>query len=194
LRLVPSIITNFFSLGGSDHLSNLLGFTPKNKALYDLAFRHRSADSTNSENNNERLEFLGDAVLGGIVADYLYKKYPKQSEGFLTEMRSKMVNRATLNSIAIKIGLKELVQFNPADTHLRKSQIFGNALEALIGAIYIDKGYLATKKFILSRIIKLYMNIDDLEKEESNQKNKIISWANKNKKQIDFVLLQEKNL
>jgi ribonuclease-3 len=106
-------------------------------------------------------------------------------------MRSKMVNRTTLNDIAIKIGLKQLVMLNPNDAHLRKSQIYGNALEALIGAIYIDKGFTAAKKFILSRIIKVYMDVENMEKEESNLKNKLIGWANKNKKNIDFITLAE---
>jgi ribonuclease III len=191
LRLVPNIILQYFVKDSRvELLKNMLGFTPSTIALYELALIHRSNNAT-EDSNNERLEFLGDALLGAIVAEYLYKKYPKQPEGFLTDMRSKIVNRATLNEIAIKIGLKQIVKFNRNDMYLRSSQIFGNALEALIGAIYVDKGFLKTRQFILQNIIKIYIDLDALELEESNLKNKLIGWANKNKKQIDFAVISE---
>jgi ribonuclease III len=191
LRLVPNIILQYFVKDSRVALlQNMLGFTPSNIALYELALIHRS-NNIAEDSNNERLEFLGDAILGAIVGEYLYKKYPKQPEGFLTEMRSKIVNRATLNSIAIKIGLKQIVKFNRNDMHLRSSQIFGNALEALIGAIYVDKGFAKTKQFIQQHIIKIYIDLDALELEDANLKNKLIGWANKQKKQIEFTVLHE---
>jgi ribonuclease III len=191
LRLVPNIILQYFVKDSRVALlQNMLGFTPSNIALYELALVHRSNNNA-EDSNNERLEFLGDAILGAIVGEYLYKKYPKQPEGFLTEMRSKIVNRATLNSIAIKIGLKQIVKFNRNDMHLRSSQIFGNALEALIGAIYVDKGFAKTKQFIQQNIIKIYIDLDALELEDANLKNKLIGWANKQKKQIEFTVLNE---
>ena len=191
MRLVPNIILQYFVKDSRVALlQNLLGFTPGNIALYELALIHRSVLIA-EDSNNERLEFLGDAILGAIVGEYLYKKYPKQPEGFLTEMRSKIVNRTSLNSIAIKLGLKQMVKFNRNDTYLRSSQIFGNALEALIGAIYMDKGFAKTKQFIQQNIIKIYVDLDALELEDSNLKNKLIGWANKQRKQVEFIMLNE---
>jgi ribonuclease III len=191
MQIVPNILLRLFKTNSNvKHLQNILGFTPGNLALYDAALCHRSTN-VNAIGNNERLEFLGDAVLGAIVGEYLYKKYPTQNEGFLTDMRSKIVNRATLNDIALKIGLKQIVKYNKNDMHLRYSQIFGNALEALIGAIYEDKGFLKTKTFIQSRIIKIFIDLDALELEEGNLKNKLIGWANRNKKKIDFIFMEE---
>ena len=117
-----------------------MGYTPSNIFLYKTALTHRSVKETSDE-NNERLEYLGDAVLSAIVADYLFRRYPYKEEGFLTEMRSKMVNRQQLNEIAVKMGLKKITVYNKSDASLKVSQIFGNTLEALVGAIYLDKGY-----------------------------------------------------
>jgi ribonuclease-3 len=152
---------------------------------------HRSVKEKATE-NNERLEYLGDAILGGIIADYLFKKYPYKGEGFLTEMRSKMVNRQMLNDIAIKMGLKKLTAFNRHDNSLKSSQIFGNALEALVGAIYIDKGYAATKQWVLKKLIIPHLFMEDLENTEINQKNKLYSWANKGGRQLEFETLDER--
>jgi ribonuclease III len=191
MPIVPQFILQFFSTNiHKKELQNILGFTPSNFALYDAALCHRST-STEIISNNERLEFLGDAVLGTVVGEYLYKKYPTQAEGFLTEMRSKIVNRVTLNSIALKIGLKQIVQYNKHDQYLRNSQIFGNALEALIGAIYEDKGFAKARTFIQAKIIKIFIDLDALELEESNLKNKLIGWATKNKHLLEFVLIEE---
>lgn len=138
------------------------------------------------------MEYLGDAVLGGIIADYLFMKYPYKGEGFLTEMRSKMVNRQMLNDIAIKMGFKKVTSFNRHDNSLRSSQIFGNALEAMVGAIYIDKGYEVTRNWVFKKLIIPYLFMEDLENTEINQKNKLYSWANKNGKVLEFETLEEK--
>ncbi|RYG23549.1 MAG: ribonuclease III, partial [Chitinophagaceae bacterium] len=108
--------------------------------------------------NNERLEFLGDAILGSIIAEYLFKRYPGQPEGYLTELRSRIVRRETLNNVAMRMGLHKLVQYNKNDRGLSRSHIFGNALEALIGAVYLDRGFTRTRKFILDQIIKPYVD------------------------------------
>ncbi|HEY0299294.1 MAG TPA: ribonuclease III [Arachidicoccus sp.] len=171
-------------------LSLMLGVRPRRTILYKQAFSHRSVKDGAAE-NNERLEYLGDAVLGTVVADYLFKKYPYKDEGFLTEMRSKMVNRQQLNGIAIKMGLKKLTFFNRDDSGLRNSQIFGNTLEALIGAVYLDKGYEKTKDWVLQYIIIPYLSVDDLEQVEINMKNKLIGWANKNNKSLQFETIVE---
>ncbi len=172
-------------------LCNVLGFAPGTLSLYQTALSHRSVKESADE-NNERLEYLGDAILSGIVADYLFKRYPYKGEGFLTEMRSKMVNRQTLNEIAIKMGLKKITIYNKSDGSLKVSQIFGNTLEALVGAIYTDKGFNQTKQWVLKRIIIPHMFIEDLETLEINHKNKLYGWANKNGKNLEFETLEER--
>ena len=185
-QLFSSSSSNSFD----QQLRNVLGFKPGKLLLYSTALSHRSVKET-AEANNERLEYLGDAVLSAIVADYLFKRYPYKGEGFLTEMRSKMVNRAQLNNIAVQMGLRKMTRFNKMDGGLRTSQIFGNTLEALVGAIYLDKQYDFTKKWIVERMIQPYLFMDDLELIDINIKNKIIGWALKQGKQIDFVLAGE---
>jgi len=167
-----------------------LGFVPGNIDLYKIALSHRSIKET-SEENNERLEFLGDAVLSSIIAHYLFKKYPYKDEGFLTEMRSKMVNRQKLNEIALKMGLKKISLYNKNDHALKISQIFGNTLEALIGAVFLDKGYNKTQKWVENYIILPHLFINDLENIEINIKNKLYGWASKNGKSVEFATLNE---
>ena len=168
----------------------LIGYHSTKMVLFHTAFNHRSLKENPSE-NNERMEFLGDAIISSVVAEYLFKKYPYKGEGFLTEMRSKMVNRQQLNHIAILMGLKKMTRFNKLDGGLKSSQIFGNTLEALVGAIYLDKQYEFTKKWIIEKMIQPYLFMDELEQIDINIKNKIIGWALKQGKQIDFVLADE---
>ena len=172
-------------------LKNVLGIQSGNSLLYRTALSHRSVKETADE-NNERLEYLGDAVLSAIVADYHFKRYPYKGEGFLTEMRSKMVNRQQLNDIALKMGLRKLTFYNKFDNALKGSQIFGNTLEALVGAVYLDKGYRKTHNWVLKQIVIPHMFVDDLELIDINLKNKLIGWANKNGKTLTFELAEEK--
>lgn len=172
-------------------LKNVLGFGPGNLSLYKAALTHRSVRE-NADENNERLEYLGDAVLSAMVADYLFKRYPYREEGFLTEMRSKMVNRQQLNEIALRMGIKKITLYNKSDGSLKASQIFGNTLEALVGAIYLDRGYKKTSKWVAERIIMPHMFIDELEILEINHKNKLYGWANKNGKVLEFETLEER--
>jgi ribonuclease-3 len=172
-------------------LRNLLGFKPGNVSLYIQALTHRSIRD-HAEENNERLEYLGDAVLSALIADFLYKKYPYKDEGFLTEMRSKMVNRQHLNEIAVRMGLKKITAYNKQDNSLKISQIFGNTLEALVGAIYLDIGYKKTSKWVKERIILPYMFLDDLENLEINHKNKLYGWASKNGRVLEFETIDER--
>lgn len=174
-----------------NQLVNVLGFAPGRIALYTAALSHRSFKEKATE-NNERLEYLGDAILGSIIADYLFMKYPFKGEGFLTEMRSKMVNRQILNNIAVKMGLKKITSYNRSDGSLKSSQIFGNALEALVGAIYIDRGYGKTKQWVIKKIILPHLYMDDLENVDINKKNKLYSWANRAGKLLEFETLEEK--
>jgi ribonuclease-3 len=196
LRHTLQFIKNLF--GGrarnrefAKQLSNVLGFTPGQIDLYKTALSHRSVRE-GADENNERLEFLGDAVLSSVVAHYLFRKYPYKGEGFLTEMRSKMVNRQKLNDIALKMGLKKITFYNNFDNSLKISQIFGNTLEALIGAVFLDKGYARTQHWVEKYVILPYLFTDDLEGIEINIKNKLYGWANKNGKVLEFETLDEK--
>ncbi|MEO6852219.1 MAG: ribonuclease III domain-containing protein, partial [Mucilaginibacter sp.] len=142
-------------------LKNLLGFVPGNLSLYRLAFRHKSVAQNvkkGVKNSNERLEFLGDAVLGSVVAEVLFKQYPYEDEGFLTELRSKIVNRVNLNQLARKLGFEQLIQYdNRMVNSTRQGSLLGDAFEALIGAVYLDKGYDFTKNFLIDHIIKSHI-------------------------------------
>ena len=186
-QLFSSSSSNSFD----QQLRNVLGFKPGKLLLYSTALSHRSVKET-AEANNERLEYLGDAVLSAIVADYLFKRYPYKGEGFLTEMRSKMVNRQQLNDVALKMGLRKLTMYNKFDNALKGSQIFGNTLEALVGAVYLDQGYAKTHAWVLKQTVIPHMFVDDLEQIDINLKNKLIGWASKNGKLLDFELVEEK--
>ncbi len=191
MQFFKRLIKKFPDAIFNKQLKNVLGIKPGNALLYRTALSHRSVKETADE-NNERLEYLGDAVLSAIVADYLFKRYPYKGEGFLTEMRSKMVNRQQLNDIALKMGLKKLTFYNKFDNSLKGSQIFGNTLEALVGAVYLDKGYPKASDWVLKQIVIPHMFVDDLELIDINLKNKLIGWANKNGKILAFELAQEK--
>jgi ribonuclease-3 len=190
LQFLKDIFSGNHTREFKKQLNNVLGFTPGNLVLYRTALSHRSVRE-GADENNERLEFLGDAVLSSIVAHYLFRKYPYKGEGFLTEMRSKMVNRQQLNEIGIKMGLKKITIYNKYDSSLKISQIFGNTLEALIGAVYLDKGYDRTQQWVEKYVILPHLFIDDLETVEINIKNKLYGWANKNGKSLDFETLAE---
>lgn len=177
-------------------LTNILGFVPKNIALYKLAFRHKSAAShikKGFKDSNERLEFLGDAILGAVVAELLFKKYPFKDEGFLTEMRSKIVNRNHLNQLSRKLGLEHLINYdNKSATHaMRQGSLLGDAFEALIGAIYLDRNYAASRKFITERIVKPHVDVDILERTETNYKSKLIEWCQREGRDVSFELVSE---
>jgi ribonuclease-3 len=189
--ILDRFIGNQSRIAFKKNLRNVLGFVPGKTALYKAALTHRSVRDSADE-NNERLEYLGDAILSGIIADFLFKKYPYKEEGFLTEMRSKMVNRNKLNEIALKMGIKKITVFNKFDNSLKISQIFGNTLEALVGAIYLDKGFKKTQLWVQERMIMPHLFMEDLENLEINHKNKLYGWANKNGKSLEFETLNEK--
>lgn len=175
-------------------LKNLLGFVPHNISLYRSAFRHRSAVQNlkgGPKSSNERLEFLGDAVLGCIVADELFKLYPYKDEGFLTEMRSKIVSRTSLNQLARRLGIAEIIELDQQMRHHtgQRSSVLGNAFEALIGAIYIDKGYRFTHRLIANRILKPHVDIPALELTETNFKSKLLEWCQRQGKTMRFELI-----
>ena len=171
----------------------ILGFYPRNIEIYKQALLHKSSSIKSQEGrllNNERLEFLGDAVLDAVVADIVYRYFGGKREGFLTNTRSKIVQRETLNRIAVEIGLDKLIKFTTRQS-AHNSYMCGNAFEALVGAIYLDRGYDACMKFIKDRIITNYMNLDNISRKEVNFKSKLIEWSQKNKFNIEFVLLEQ---
>lgn len=175
-------------------IQNMAGVTPSNIALYRLATVHSSIAKENGHGfreSNERLEYLGDAVLGAAVADYLFKKFPFKDEGFLTEIRSRIVNRESLNLLAKKIGIANIVQYDQKNAHLQQV-ILGNTLEAIVGAIYLDKGYLRTKKFVIDKLIGPNYDLEDLVKLNSNFKSKIIEWSQRAGKVIRFEIVSVK--
>jgi len=175
-------------------LRNLLGFVPGNLLLYRLAFRHKSVAQNvkkGVKNSNERLEFLGDAVLGSVVAEVLFKLYPYEDEGFLTELRSKIVNRQNLNQLARKLGFEQLIEY---DARMlgpsRQGSLLGDAFEALVGAVYLDKGYNFTRDFLVNQIIKTHIDIHMLEQTETNFKSKLIEWCQRHAKDISFDVVE----
>jgi len=174
-------------------LKELIGFYPQNLRLYDLAFVHKSASSIDSQGNfvnNERLEYLGDAILGAIIADFLYNRFPQEDEGFLTKTRSKLVNRAFLTKLTHEMGLHIFIDSNTTK-NIDKSHIYGDALEALIGAIYLDKDYQTAKFFVTKRILSQFVNLDEIEHEDHNYKSQLIEWSQKNKREIEFETTEE---
>ena len=173
-------------------LYRILGFYPQNIQLYEQAFIHRSLSIETEDGklkNNERLEFLGDAVLNAIVADIIYKKFPNRNEGFMTNTRSKIVQRESLNHIAVEMGLNDLILMSGSISS-HNNYIFGNAFEALIGAIYLDQGYRKCYTFVEKQIIDRYISLDKIIRKEVNFKSILIEWGQKHKLEITFELLE----
>lgn len=188
----------FRLIKGKEHnlvsaIKNIFGFTPGNVFLYELAFKHKSASNqvvNGHKISNERLEYLGDAILGAVVADYLFKRFPYKPEGFLTEMRSRLVSRQQLNKISLKLGLDRLIEL-PGNGKAVFRSVSGDAFEALIGAIFLDKGFDFTRKIIVERIIELHIDMEALQNKEANYKSRLLEWGQKEKKSVDFVLSGE---
>ena len=171
-------------------VANIIGFTPRNLNIFKQAFSHKSAfdPKLHTVTSNERLEYLGDSVLSTIVAEYLFQKYPNSDEGFLTKMRSKIVKRKTLNRIADDMGIDVVLQENN-ETRLSES-MKGNALEALVGAIYLEKGFDATRDIVESRILRRHLNIHDLEEKDDNYKSQLLEYCQKNGQEIDYRVME----
>lgn len=167
---------------------SIFGVTPDNIELYKVACIHRSVSVCLEDRipiNNERLEFLGDAVLESIVSDYLFIEFPDRAEGFLTQVRSKIVSRQTLNEVACKIGLDKLVAVNYAGSYTHRN-IFGNALEAIIGAIYLDKGYDVINRIIINHIFSQHIDLKTISNTERDFKSRLIEWCQKSRKVVVF--------
>jgi len=174
-------------------LKKILGFFPNDILYYEEALLHKSSSGQTMTQgrykNNERLEFLGDAILNAVIADIVFKKFKNRNEGFLTNTRAKIVKRETLDQISCELGLNKLIVFS-SKFREQKNHVFGNALEAFIGAIYLDQGYRKTYRFIQDKILKKLINIDALAKKEVNFKSKLLEWSQKRKVEMKFSLVE----
>jgi len=174
-------------------LKKLLGFSPGNLRLYEIAFIHRSASFTLPDGkkiNNERLEYLGDAVLDAILSDYLFEKFPDASEGFMTKIRSRIVNREVLNQLAISMGINSILVSNINSAHPTRN-LYGDALEALIGSIFLDKGFKKTKKLFIKKIFNKYLDLNVIVNTDTDFKSLVFEWVQKHKNKLIFTYNEE---
>lgn len=171
-------------------IKSVSGVTPVNIALYIQAFSHRSSFQ-NAKENNERLELLGDSVIDLLVAEYLFKKYPYREEGFITEMRSKIVNRSSLNAVGVRLGLTEKVNWNKKYATTTPKDIAGNTFEALVGALYLDAGLDAARSFMFKRVLKNMIDVDELEATDIDHKSKLFHYAQRLGKKLTFEIASE---
>lgn len=174
----------------SKYIRSITGVTPTKPKIYKQVFRHRSAFISAKE-NNERLELLGDSVLDLLVAEFLFKKYPFREEGFMTEMRAKIVNRASLNVVGQKLGLIEKLEVNRKGLGDAPKDLAGNTFEALVGAIYLDAGLDAARRFVHKRVLQNLVDIDNLEATETDHKSKVFHYSQRNGKKLEFVVSAE---
>jgi len=180
----------------ASHLKNIIGFIPKNILIFKKAFTHKSKNIKDKDGlliNYERLEFLGDSILGGIVSDHLFFNYPNFHEGDLTKLRSKIVSRESLNNIGYSLKLYKLIE-SSHKTESPNDDIHGNLLESLIGAVYVDTGFEICKKFILNKIIDYYINFDTINSSIISYKGTLIEWSQKNKCKILFKTTKDNGL
>jgi ribonuclease-3 len=174
-------------------LKKLLRFNPGNLRLYEIAFIHRSASLTlpnGKKVNNERLEYLGDAVLDAILSDFLFVRFPDANEGFLTKIRSRIVNRDVLNQLAISMGINKILISNINSTHQTKN-LYGDALEALIGSVFLDKGFKKTKKLFLKNVLNKYLDLNLIVNTDTDYKSLVFEWVQKHKSNLIFTYNEE---
>jgi ribonuclease-3 len=186
IKLFSSPRKEFYS-----YIKSLTGHSPLKFKLYDIAFIHKSAsyvDKMGNTVNNERLEYLGDAVLGTIVAEYLYNRFPFKDEGFLTQLRSRVVNRSFLTQLTFKMKLNRFVISN-ANSVNESSHLYGDLLEAFIGAIYLDCGYTVAKRFVIKKIFNQHVDLQQMENVDNNFKSQLIEWGQKIKQEVEFITI-----
>jgi len=176
-------------------IKRIIGHKPFNLSLYQLALSHTSASKSLQDGfkeSNERLEYLGDAILGAIVADYLFKKYPFKEEGFLTEIRARIVNRESLNQLSRKMGIHDLIKFEGSrKNNFTYKSMGGDALEALVGAVYLDKGFHYCRKFVVKKIVIGHLDLGEIIENNQNYKSIVIEWAQKNNRELRFEIVKE---
>ncbi|MFT3737521.1 MAG: ribonuclease III [Breznakibacter sp.] len=183
-------LSRLFPIKGrkSFFVKTTIGFSPRSEGIYRLALLHKSAQERNPRGeiiSNERLEFLGDAVLGTVIAMELYKLFPDKDEGSLTKMRSRIVNRGLLNEVGLKMGLDKLVKCQ-SQLELSQTHILGDAVEALIGAVFMDRGFADARTFVLDKILKPHFNLFEIALIDSNYKSLLIEWGHKHKRHVEF--------
>ena len=177
----------------NSRLKKILGFSPGNLKLYEIAFIHRSATFTLPDGkkvNNERLEFLGDAILDAILSDFLFEKFPDANEGFMTKIRSRIVNRDVLNQLAVSMGINKILISNVNSIHPTKN-LYGDALEALIGSVFIDKGFKKTKKLFINNVLNKYLDLNVIVNTDSDYKSLVFEWVQKHKSNLIFTYNEE---
>jgi ribonuclease-3 len=177
----------------SSDLRKILGFRPGNLRLYEIAFIHRSASFTLSDGkkiNNERLEYLGDAILDAILSDFLFEKFTDASEGFLTKIRARIVNGEMLNQIAVSMGIDKILVSNIGSAQSTKN-LYGDAFEALIGSIFLDKGFMKTKKFFIKNVLSKYLDLNTIVKTDPDYKSLVFEWVQKRKANLIFTYKDE---
>lgn len=177
----------------SSSLKKIVGFRPGNLKLYEIAFIHRSATFTLPDGkkvNNERLEYLGDAVLDAILSDYLFSLFPDANEGFLTKIRSRIVNREVLNQLAVSMGIDKILVSHINIQHPTRN-LYGDALEALIGSVFIDKGFKKTKKLFLKNVLNKYLDVNKIVNTDTDYKSLVFEWVQKNKSNLIFTYKEE---
>lgn len=194
-RLFRKVIDRIRLLSRKDResyllLYSILGYVPRDIKIYEMAMTHSSLSGNQKLSCNERLEFLGDAVLSSVTADYLYSRFSREREGFLTKSRSNLVCRERLNELALQIGLDRYVNACGV-AHQHNNYIYGNALEALVGAIYIDKGYIQCRRFLLDRVFSRLADIESVVKSDKNYKSRLIEWGQKKHIEVEFRLISE---
>ena len=172
---------------------NHFGYRPSTLTHFNLAISHRSGDIKEDIESNERLEFLGDAILDAVVAEYLFKKFPGNDEGYLTKLKSKVVNRKTLAYIGEKMQIRAVLNYNQS-RNLNISSLEGNAFEAIIGAIYLDGGFEAAKKSLQNHVLRKFVDLNKLLEEEIDFKSRLIIWCQKKRMKIDFVVIDEQHI
>jgi len=174
-------------------LRKILGFKPGNLRLYEIAFIHRSASFTMPDGkrvNNERLEYLGDAILDAILSDYLFEKFPEASEGFMTKIRARIVNREVLNQLSFSMGINKIVITNISSNHPTRN-LYGDAFEALIGAVFLDKGFKKTKKLFIKKVLRKYLDLDEIISTDTDYKSLVFEWVQKKKANLIFTYNEE---
>jgi ribonuclease III len=177
----------------SSRLKKILGFKPGNLKLYEIAFIHRSATFTMPDGkkvNNERLEYLGDAVLDAILSDYLFEKFPDASEGFMTKIRSRIVNREVLNQLAVSMGINQILISNVSSGHPTRN-LYGDALEALIGSVFLDKGFKKTQKTFITKVLNRYLDLNVIVNTDTDYKSMVFEWVQKHKSSLKFTYDEE---
>jgi ribonuclease-3 len=177
----------------ASRLSKILGFKPGNLRLYEIAFIHRSASFTLPDGkkvNNERLEYLGDSILDAILSDFLFEKFPDANEGFMTKIRARIVNREVLNQLSVAMGIDKIVVSNISSNHTTRN-LFGDAFEALIGAVFLDKGFKKTKKLFIKKVLNKYLDLTEIVNTDTDYKSLVFEWVQKNKANLIFTYNEE---